>query len=342
MLAKKNFILILLLLAVMLLAVSFTGCGDDDDDDEITEQDDDDDDDDTVDDDDDDDTTGPVWEGTERVYVYLAGGLVMVNMEGLSMYMWTDPEDGVSKQAMLVQTVVDAAIEKVTSEEVGTDGIKFNFIGADEYNILVNKLFGDFSTLPDYDDLAKGWFIQYEESIGGGDYIDIKVVWDDSLAYEDFMSARMMNGGTVGFVEELYFDGDINVTVDYAAKGAKGSVSLLDMPAFYDGDDLAVYLSLIVNKAALSEFDPKTFDYGFNLIGSGEWNLLVDGLLDDTSLLPVWIDKTLGKDIMHGWIKYTEVDGYHVFFDTDTGFDPMYNVLLMDGGSIMVHDLSID
>ncbi len=345
MISKRSIFLTLLLILALFIAVSFIGCGvvDDDYDDAVWADDDDDDDDDDDEDDDDDDDSGPTWTGTEMVFVDTYEGLVNITLNGLPSFMWEDPEDGVTKQAMYIQTVVDAAIDKITSVDIETDGYRFNFVAADQYNIFDQKLYGDFTQLPDYATLSDGWFIEYIETIGGGDYTDIQVIWDETLEYPTFMSARMMNGGTIGMIEELYFDGDFDITVEYSAKGLKGAVSLLNAPAFYDGADLAVYLSYIVNTAALNEFDPKTYDYGFNLISndaSGNYDLLADHLGDDTSLLPAWKESAFGKDIMHGWVKTNGTDGFTAFFDTDSGFDIEYNVDYMDGGAIVVYDLT--
>ena len=338
---SSRWIYLLMLVVWMALTLSLAGCGDDDDDDDdddATDDDDDDsadDDDDDSGDDDDDDDTGPTWDGDERVYVRTPDSLIEVLLDGLPSFMWTDPDDGLSKQAMYVSTVVDDALA-AKDGEVDPTNYKYNFVAVDEYDILAAKLDGDWRTLPAYADLDKGWLIQYEEEIAK--YVDLRVIWDSSLGYEDFMSARMMDGGTVEMVENVLFDQDITVTVTYPLKGLYVDVNLNGLPAFNDGGTLAVYLHHIVWEAALDNFDPKTYDYIFDFITNatgGNWSLLVDGLGHDTNGLPVWKDSENDKDIHHGWIKDNGTS-YELFWDVATGFDATYSIENMEDGKIVV------
>ena len=338
----KRWLLALMILLLCAALVPVVGCGDDDDDDDDTgaddddSADDDDDDDDTGDDDDDDDT-GPTWEGSERVYVLIDGALIEVMLQGLSSFTWTDPEDSMDKQAVLVSTVVDAALASDKEDEIDPTAYKYNFINADDDSVLGQNLDGDFRTLPAYADLPKGWFVQYEEN--GYKYTDLRVIWDDSLNYEDYMKAIMMNGGTLEMVENILFDQDVAVTVSYMLKGLSAEVNLSGLPAFDDDGALAVPLHLIVREAALDSFDPETFDYFFDFISNnadGNWSLLEDGLGSNTGLLPVWQDYANDKDIHHGWIKNADPDGYKLFWDPATGFDGTYQVDQMDAGKIIV------
>jgi len=321
---NKLFLLLALIALVATLPLMFA-CGDDDDDDD----DDDTTDDDTADDDDDDDIT---WSGDESVVVDTPDGAVEVELNGLPAFMWTDPEDDTEKMAVLVSTVVDEAFAK----DFDPADYKYTFIASDGYN-LYNKLDGDYRVLPFYEDLELGWFIQYEEE--EEKFQDIRVIWDDSLGFENFMSARLMNGGTIGMIENVLFDEDVYIDVEYMDKGAKTTVNLNGMPAFYDADQdsMAVYIHLIVLDGELEEFDPKNKFYEFNFIGSDDWSLMDE--LDPGEPLPIWEDDENSQDIHHGWIAYDgEENGWRAFWDDETGFSGMYKVKMMDGGTIQANE----
>jgi len=343
----KRFMVLLSILALLVMGAAIAGCGDDDDDDDDDDDavDDDDDDatgdDETGDDDPSDDDTGDddddiVWTGNESVLVSTPDGDVTVELNGLEAFMWTDPEDSTDKPAVLVKTVVDAAFAK----DFDPADYKFNFAASDGYNILSKKLDGDYRTLPFYDDLELGWFIEYEED--GGKVTDIQIIWDDTLGYENFMGAKMMNGGTIEMVENILFEDSATVTVAYGTKG-KAAVELQGLPAFYDEGNAvyAVYLHHIVLDAALEEFDPKNKVYNFNFISNdadGNWSLADN--LDPADPLPLWLDYDFNKDIHNGWIEDAGDDGYRLFWSEDSGFSGMYKVKHMDGGYIDCYDIT--
>ena len=346
---RKNWLLFLLAALTLLLAFSVLGCGDDDDDNNDADDDsgadddsaaDDDaaDDDSAVDDDTqpDDDTGTDVWTGNETIIVSTPDGPVTVELNGLPAFTWNDPDDGLDKTAVYLSVVVEQAF---SGKEFDPADYKYNFLASDGYNILSQKLDGDYRALPSYADLEKGWFIEYEEE--GGKYIDIEVVWDDSLGFSNFMGAKMMDGGTIEMVENILFDQSVTVEVVWATSGAKTAVDLNGLPAFDDGGTLAVYLHLIIWEAALEDFDPKTYTYAFNFISNdddGNWSLLdnLSGIGD----LPVWLDYETNKDIHHGWIEDAGEDGYRLFWDEATGFTGMYSVKFMNGGTIEVYDVT--
>jgi hypothetical protein len=339
----RLFLLISLLAAI---AVPFAGlgCGDDDDDDDDNDDtsDDDTDDDDTTDDDTtdddttDDDTGGETWTGEESVTIATPDGDVAVDLAGLPAFLWTDPEDATEKLAVLVRTVVDAAF---TSKDFDPADYKFNFVASDGYDILAKKLDGDYRGLPSYDELQDGWFIEYEETEPTA-HTDIKVIWDEALGYPAFMSARFMDGGEIGMVENVLYDQDVTVNVVYATKGFKAAVNLIGLPAFDDGGTLAVRLNHVVAEAALEGFDPKTIDYAFNFIANDDYNLLVDKLAGDTSLLPVWNDFDFSKDIHHGWLEDGGADGTKVVWDPVTEFPGFYGIKHLEDGTIEVWDVT--
>ena len=343
--------MLLLLLAVFFAFSSF-GCGDDDDDEEDDEDDDDDatdddtsdDDDDTTDDDDDatdddDDDDDTPWEGGEKVFVEVpGGGLVMVSMSDVGAFEWTDPDDGLTKQAAYIQDVVNEAIPETKEEDITT--YRFNFVAADNYDILAQKLAGDFRELPTYAQLAQGWFIQYEQN--PTKFTDLKVIWDDVLGFSSFMSAKMMNGGTIVSVEETYYIETATINVNYHSKGEKGAVNLSGLPAFYDDDGaLSIRLQLIVLEAALSGLDPDTYNYAFDFINLGGESLLDDYLGSDINQLPVWSDKNSAEDLVSGWVRLNAgATAHQLFWDATTGYSADYNMSDMNGGTIEVYTLS--
>jgi hypothetical protein len=334
------------LMMVLIAILAFAGtmsCGDDDDDDDddATEDDDDavDDDDDATDDDDDatddddDDATGPVWEGSEIVFVDTPQGEVQVSLAGLPAFEWTDPEDELTKQAIYVKTVIDKGIENLALDPAG---LKIGFTAADGYSPLSQKYDGDFRQLPAYGDMDKGWFIQYEQE--PEKWTDIQVIWDESLNLPNFMGVKQMNGGQINMVEEILFDETVTIQVNFADEVVKAAVDLNGLPAFYDEDeDLCVYTHHIVLEAALEAFDPETYTYVFDFIADNGWSLLADGLGDDQGLLPGWLAED-DKDIHHGWIKNTEEDGFRLFWDDATGYDAeTYGVKNMEDGDIIIY-----
>jgi hypothetical protein len=336
---ERTSFLILLLIAALLVPLA-SGCGDDDDDDDDDATDDDDDngDDDDSTDDDDDDATGETWPGDQTMFVDTPDGAVEVTLTGLPAFTWNDPEDGLDKTAILAQTIVDEAL---ASKETDPADYKFNFVATDNYDVLAKKLDGDYRVLPTYANLEDGWFIEYEEE--DAKYTDLRVIWDEALMFETFMSARLMDGGTISMVENVLFDQHVEIEVSMVTKVPGVTVDLFGLPAFFDEDNstLAVHLHLVVWEAAFAEFDPKNFDYEFNFISNdndGNWNL--DDNLDPADPLPLWKDYDFDKDIHHGWIEDAGADGYRLFWDDATGFDGTYKVKHMDDGYIEVIDIT--
>ena len=188
--------------------------------------------------------------------------------------------------------------------------------------------------------MTLGWFILCGEDCDEDD--DIKAVWDESLEFPSLLNARFMKNGTMAMVEEILFDESATITVQYAATKAKATVDLMGLPAFYDGEDLAVYVHHIILEAALEEFDPKTFTYAFNFIASDDYSLLehIEGYGDDVTDLPWWEDFAAGKDVHHGWIKNTTDSGFRVFWDEASALPSSYGVGYLDGGSIEAHDIT--
>lgn len=346
----KQIYWVLLLLLAGLFIFSTIGCSSDaddeedtadddvtDDDDSTADDDSTDDDDDTTDDDDDDDDT--LWEGTEQVFVELPdGGLVQVSMSDIPAFTWTDPDDGLTKQAAYLQNVVDEAVPDTKEYDIAD--YRFNFVAADDYDILVEKLAGDFRELPTYTQLEQGWFIQYEQN--PTKFTDLKVIWDEILGFDSFMGAKMMNGGTIVSVAETYYEDNATITVSFNSKGEKGSVNLNGLPAFYDDDGaFSIRLQLIVLEGALSGFDPYTYNYAFDFINSVDESLLDDFLGSDVGLLPVWNDKTNGKDLLHGWVRLNDgATAHKLYWDASTGFGAEYGMMDMNGGEIVVYVLS--
>lgn len=324
-------VVVSLLMALMLFSFGCGGEGADDDttDDDAT-------DDDATDDDTDDDADDDItWEGDETVYVQMRDEEpIEVELNGLPAFLWHDPEDNTDKQAILLKTVVDTAKPNCNERFY----FKYNFIATDGYNVLNQKLDGDYRDLPGYDELEMGWFVQYEEE---GKYKDIKIVWDEDLGYPKFMGVRMMNGGTIQGVENILYDKHVTVNVGYATTKSYTAVDLYGLPAFESEDGLSVYLHHIIWEANLANFDPKTKDYAFNFIGNDGFNLLVDKLGGDLGLLPVWQDFENSKDVHHGWIYDAgETDGYRINWDAVTGFANYYKVKHMDNGYIEVYDVT--
>jgi hypothetical protein len=264
------------------------------------------------------------------VKVATPDGEVDVQLFGLDAFQWTDPDDSTVKQAVLVSTVVDQAVAPAKFDPTA---YKYDFIATDGYDILANKLDGDYRGLPTFDNLALGWFIEYPDE--DTQQTDIEVVWDDSLGFPKFMGAKLMNGGTIELVENVLFDQDVHVSVVMRPDGTPVDVNLNGLPAFDDNGALAVYLHLIVLEAALDGFDPKTYTYDFNFISNdadGNWSLQDN--LDAGQTLPLWLDFTNSQDIHHGWIENTADDGYRLFWDAATGFPGKYGVKHMDDGTI--------
>ena len=295
-------------------------------------------DDDVADDDaaDDDSDDAVSWTGNENVNVDLGAGPVEVPLNGLPAFTWNDPDDGLDKTALLVQTVVDEASKSAPAD------LKYNFICTDTYNILTQKLDGDYRKLPTYDQLAQGWFIEYDESMSK--YTDIKIVWDTALGFPKSFGAKLMDGGTIQGVENVLFGEHATFNVGFATKKAYTAIDLYGMPAFDDAGTPAVYLHLVILEAALAGFDPKNKVYAFNFTSNdtdGNWDLLVQKLGGDTSLLPVWTDTVNNKDMHHGWIENAgATDGVKVIWDAATGFPGYYKVKHMDSGYIDVYDIT--
>ncbi|MHA1568930.1 MAG: hypothetical protein ACTSXZ_05630 [Alphaproteobacteria bacterium] len=341
----NRFFILFAILALACGSVAVISCGDDDDDDETDDDvadddtaDDDISDDDVVDDDiADDDTVATTWEGDQTLVITTPDGDVPVDLNGLPAFTWNDPEDQTDKSALLVSDVVAAAF---AGKDFDPEDYKFNFIASDGYNILSKKLEGDYRGLPAYGDLDMGWFIEYEED--DSKYIDIRVIWDEDLGYENFMGAKMMDGGTIEMVENILFEDSVNITVDWMAKGGKTVVDLQGLPTFYDEDNevWAVMLHHIVAEAALEGFDTYSYDYEFNFISNdadGNWSLADN--LEPSEPLPLWEDYENDQDIHHGWIEDAGEDGYRLFWHEDTGFSGMYGVKHMDDGYIEVHEV---
>jgi hypothetical protein len=342
-----------LLLVCLLMASSMVialGCGDDDDDDDddavdddaVDDDDDDDttgdDDDTTGDDDDDDDDDDDGWVGAQEVIVSTPEGDVTIALAGMATAEYTDPDTSDVYVGVSIAEVVDAAVAKA----VDPSGYKFNFIASDGYNVLTKKLDGDFRGLPAYDDLDLGYFVLCGEGCDAPD--DIMAVWDESLAFPSFLSAKYMDGGTMGLVEEVLFDESCSITVEYGTlTKQKAVVDLMGLPAFTDDDgDLSVAIHHVILEAALEEFDPKTFTYVFNFIAEDGYDLLehIEGYGDTVEDLPLWLDYEDGKDVHNGWIKNTTEDGFRAFWAESTGFPGSYGVGLLDGGTIEAYDIT--
>jgi hypothetical protein len=343
----SNLILWVLLLTAVLMAVGFVSCGggDDDDDDTVAGAGGDDDDLDNPDDDDDftgdDDDSSLTWVGEQVVYFATYDGKVPVHLDGLDAFEWTDPDDGLAKAAVLLSTVAEQAFSQIPNATIDPAGYRFNFVSGNGDDILEADLGGDFRGLPDFAAMEKGWFVEYEEETPGK-FADVRVAWDSSLGYEDFMNARKMNGGTISMVEELYFDKDVSIDVSFSGKAAKGTVNLNGLPAFMDGADLSVMVNMVVLKAGLSGFDAENGKYVINFItnADGGNESLLTNLGDDQTLLPKWDDLSGSKDIHHGWLKDTVTDGYGLFWDPSTGYSADYDLTQMDNGSIVVYDVT--
>jgi hypothetical protein len=318
----------LFLILAFLFAGLLTACGDDDDDDDSG-------DDDTADDDDDDNDTSPgdTWPGDQTVVVVTPDGEFTVSLNGLPMEEWTDPETSDVHPAVPLIAVVDKALE---DSAVEPNDYKFNFVATDDYDILAKKLDGDYRALPFYDDLALGWFIEYDET--GEKYIDIEIVWDESLGFENFMKAKLMDGGTIGMVENVLFDQDVTVNVVWGPTKAKTAVNLNGLPAFDDEGTLAIWVHHIILEGALEGFNPKERTYAFNFVANDGYDLLDD----DTTLLdlPVWLDYDTFKDVHHGWIENTAEDGYRIFWDEATGFPGNFSMKFMEDGTIEAYDIT--
>jgi len=328
-----RYALIILLLFGFAAVFGNLACGDDDDDndDNDTTADDDD----ATDDDDapdDDDATGETWEGDQTVFVMTPTGQVEVELNGLPTTTYTDPESKDVHVAVNIQDVVDQA-------SFDSTGYKFYFIATDDFNALAKSLDGDFRPLPEYTQLAQGWFIEYEEE----GVTDIEAVWDEGLGYSGYMFAKMMDGGTIAIVENILFDQNVTINVDFGTVPAKAAVNLNGLPAFYDGDgDLSVWAHHVILEAALDGFDPKEYYYAVNFIANDGYSLL-DHLIqygDDVLDLPWWKDYEAGKDVHNGWIKNTDEDGYRVFWAESTGFSGSYSVGLLENGTIEVIDIT--
>jgi hypothetical protein len=321
------------------LAFVLASCGDDDDDNDAGAADDDNADDDNADDDaadDDDNDDDSTWTGTETVSVATPDGTVPVALNGLPAFTWNDPEDGVDKPAILLSTVVNAAFAKKAFDPAD---YKYNFAATDGYNVLNQKFDGDYRALPAYDQLAQGWFIAYEDEDTGN--ADLRVIWDEALNFPKSLGVKLMNGGSIQMVENILFDQSVTVNVSLQPGGSPTAVNLSGLPAFYDGETLAVCLHLIVLEAALEGFDPENFDYEFNFVSNdadGNWSLADN--LDDGQSLPVWLDYDTSKDVHHGWIEDAGDDGYRLFWDEATGFTGKYGVKHMDDGEIQAFELT--
>ena len=337
---KRLFSLLLMVLFALSTLFVAAGCSGDDDDDDAADDDasdddasDDDADDDVADDDaTDDDSVGDTWTGDETVTISTPEGDVDVDLNGLAAFAWTDPEDGVVKQAVLVSTVVEAAF---AAKDFDPADYKYNFIATDDYDILAMKADGDFRILPSYEQLAQGWFYEYVDE--DTSLTDIQVFWDEDLGLPGYMGAKLMNGGTIQMVENNLFTESVTVTVTYPDVSGEVVVNLQGMPAFDDEGVQAVYLHLIVLEANFADFDPDTYTYEFNFISNdddGNWSLKED--LDIGEELPTWEDFESSQDMHHGWIENTAEDGYRLFWDDATGFPGKFSVKFMDEGTIEV------
>lgn len=71
----------------------------------------------------------------------------------------------------------------------------YNFIGNDGFNVLVDKMEGDYSKLPWWLELNQGYvyFDQEKETL--------RIAWDESLGFPGSLSAKGMDGGTIEAVE---------------------------------------------------------------------------------------------------------------------------------------------
>ena len=337
---KGNLWWLWLLVAVLACGFLAAACGDDDDDDNDDAADDDTADDDAADDDaadDDDDNDDATWPGAQTVTIVTPDGDQTVSLTGLPMTEYTDPDSGDTYPAVAVQDVVDLAF---AAKDFDPADYKYNFIATDDYDVLSKKLDGDYRPLPSYDNLALGWFIEYDET--GEKYTDIEIVWDASLGFESFLGAKMMDGGTVEMVENVLFDQDVYITVEWAEVPTKAEVNLNGLPAFDSEGELAVPLHLVIAEAALENWNPKEQSYAFNFIASDDYSLLehVEGEGGTVLDLPYWLDYENGKDVHAGWIKNTEEDGYRIFWDEATGFPGSYSMSLMDGGTIQTFDIT--
>ena len=88
------------------------------------------------------------------------------------------------------------ALESLSSSVDASDYV-YNFVGSDGWSILVNKLGGDASGLPTYEQLDRGRIIEYDDDGDG----DVRVRWDLGLNFPSYMGARMMNGGKIEMIE---------------------------------------------------------------------------------------------------------------------------------------------
>lgn len=71
----------------------------------------------------------------------------------------------------------------------------YNFIAGDGFNVLVDKLEGDYSKLPWYEELELG-FVYYDTVKE-----TLRVGWDDSLGFPGSLGVKGIDGGTIEAVE---------------------------------------------------------------------------------------------------------------------------------------------
>ena len=71
----------------------------------------------------------------------------------------------------------------------------YNFIASDGFNVLVDKLEGDYSKLPWFEELELGYV--YYDTVKE----TLRIGWDDSLGFPGSLNAKGMDGGTIEAVE---------------------------------------------------------------------------------------------------------------------------------------------
>lgn len=152
----------------------------------------------TDDDDDDDNDDGPIWEGAQEINLVTPDGVTTtIALYGMPVSTWTDAyDDDIEKTALSLQDYIDEALTEIGGSITAANYV-YNFIGSDDWSILAEKLGGDPSGLPTYEQLDRGRVIEYDDDGAG----DIRVRWDLGLNFSGWMAARMMNGGTIEMIE---------------------------------------------------------------------------------------------------------------------------------------------
>jgi hypothetical protein len=168
----------------------------------------------------------------------------------------------------------------------------FNFIGSDDYNVLVDRLEGDYAGIPVYAETSGGFLYQDPPGEDG-----LVAGWDAALAMPRYMNVKQMDGGTIeavpfpaGYVLVICRPESIRFGVD---------LSTMTTTPFVDphhpelGEQQVVPLEDVVAAAALATADA----YGYKFTGSDGYENTDGNLMPYANLTHAYIHPT-SRDIM--------------------------------------------